>query len=157
MTLRILDRVGSTVDRWGTGRVLLSLLTVFHLGVASALAILPPNLLSSPALGVLFRGPGARGVWGVVFGLVGVLALLQLALPSPVHVRARRLLTAALWLLCLPLTAVWVVGLALPCLPVFGGVGNLLGFITWGVVLLPLWGYTMRLTTGDDGECGPHY
>lgn len=153
MTPRLLDRVGPAVDRWGVERSLLSLLAAFHLGIAAALAVLPSQLLSSPALGVLFRGPGARGAWGVVFGLVGVLALLELVLPSPVRVRPRRLLTASLWLACLPLTAVWTVGLALPCLPMFGGVGNVLGVITWGVVLLPLWGYTMRLTTGA-GACG---
>lgn len=153
---RLLDRVGAAVDRWGTGRVLLSLVAAFHLGFALAFAVLPSYLLASPSLGVLFRGPGARGMWGVVYGLVGGLAVLELALPAPVRVRARRLLTSALWLLCLPLTAVWTVGLALPCLPMFGGVGNLLGLITWGGVLLPLWGYTMRLTTGA-GACGLHY
>lgn len=156
MTPRLLDRVGSSVDRWGTGRVLLTLSAVFHLAFAAAFAVLPADLLSSPALGVLFRGPAARGMWGLIYGLVGVLTLLELVLPHPVAVRSRRLLTASVWLLTLPLTVVWTVGLALPCLPMFGGVGNLLGVITWGAVLLPLWGYTMRLTTGA-GACGLRY
>lgn len=151
---RLLDRVGDALDRWGVARVLLSLLATFHLGFAAALALLPPYLMSSPALGVLMRSPASAGLWGLAYGAVGIAALLELALPcEPAYTRTRHAVSAFLWMTALPLVVVWTVGLGLPCLPMFGGVGNVLGVITWGVVLAPLWAYTMRLTTGA-ARCG---
>lgn len=148
-------RVGDAVDRWGTARVLLTIVVAFHLGTAVAFAVLPPNLLTSPSLEILNTIP--LNVWGPLYGAVGIMALLDLLLPESrsAH-RTRHALSVALWVSAIALGTFWLVGLTLPLLPQFGALGNALGPIVWGLVILPLLVYTAWITSrGENSGCGP--
>lgn len=151
------SRWATRLEQFGPDRVLLLLLCTWHLVVGVAFALVPPSLLSSRSLAVLFGFDNAAGVWGVAHGLVGVLALVRV-LAEPSAARSRNALAHALWGTVMALTVTFSVGLTLPLLPPFGGEGNVLGIITWGLLLLPLWAYTAFLNTrrepAGDGSCG---